>query len=176
MSRAGPGNFAALATVIARKKTREETVLPHRPTISYAWESAGGCPRKKPKQRRAKPPTAIKDKEFWKGSAFGVRRGARSFPGIIAITPTPTIFFNFREGDRSAKPDRGSRRPIGPVSSSLFSIRDLNVVAIPTGPYRTAGKEPLVLKARGERQLFSQIVERDGGEKIYLSGATCRTG
>ena len=162
-----PWKLAALPTVIARKKTREETVLPQRPTISYAWGKRWRLPTEKAEAKTGEPPTAIKDKEFWKGSAFGVAVGARSFPGIIAIHANADYIFNFEKaiGVQSQIEDLGRQSDSEFVS---FLDSDLNVVA--HTDRRRIGqqeKEPLVLKAKVDRQLFSQIVESGGGKR-YL--------
>src|SRR5687767_14501855 len=91
-----PWKLAALPTVIARKKAREETFQPHRQTISYAWGKRWRLPEKA-EEKTGEPPPAIKDKEFWKGSAFGVAVGARSFPGIIAIHANADYIFTFEK-------------------------------------------------------------------------------
>jgi len=162
-----PWKLAALPTVIARKKTREETVLPQRPTISYAWGKRWRLPTEKAEAKTGEPPTAIKDKEFWKGSAFGVAVGARSFPGIIAIHANADYIFNFEKaiGVQSQIEDLGRQSDSEFVA---FLDSDLNVVAhTDRGRIGQQEKEPLVLKAKVERQLFSQIVERGGGKR-YL--------
>ena len=123
-----PWKLAALPTVIARKKTREETVLPQRPTISYAWGKRWRLPTEKAEAKTGEPPTAIKDKEFWKGSAFGVAVGARSFPGIIAIHANADYIFNFEKaiGVQSQIEDLGRQSDSEFVA---FLDSDLNVVA-----------------------------------------------
>ena len=79
-----PWKLAALPKVIAGKKEREETFQPQRQTISYAWGKRWRLPTEKAEEKTGELPPGVKDKEFWKGSAFGVAVGARSFPGIIA--------------------------------------------------------------------------------------------
>jgi len=113
------------------------------------------------------PPQGVKDKEFWKGSAFGVAVGARSFPGIIAIHANADYIFNFEKaiGVQSQIEDLGRQSDSEFVS---FLDSDLNVVAhTDRGRIGQQEKEPLVLKAKVDRQLFSQIVESGGGKR-YL--------
>ena len=162
-----PWKLAALPTVIAGKKTRDVTFQPHRPTISYAWGKRWRLPTEKPEEKTGEPPLGVKDKEFWKGSPFGVAVGASSFPGIIAIHANADYIFNFEKeiGVQSQIEDLGRQSDSEFVA---FLDSDLNVVA--HTDRRRIGqqeKEPLVLKAKVDRQLFSQIVDGGGGKR-YL--------
>ncbi|HXK28221.1 MAG TPA: ATP-binding protein [Candidatus Binatia bacterium] len=162
-----PWKLAALPAVIAGKKGREETFQPHRQTISYAWGKRRRLPAENAEEKMGEPPQGVKDKEFWKGSAFGVAVGARSFPGIIAIHANADYIFNFEKaiGVQSQIEDLGRQSDSEFVS---FLDSDLNVVAhTDRGRIGQQEKEPLVLKAKVDRQLFSQIVESGGGKR-YL--------
>jgi signal transduction histidine kinase len=162
-----PWKLAALPTVIARNKAREETFRPVRPTISYAWGKRWRLPTEKAEEKTGEPPPGFKDKEFWKGSAFGVAVGASSFPGIIAIHANADYIFNFEKaiGVQSQIEDLGRQSDSEFVA---FLDSDLNVIAhTDRGRIGQQEKEPLVLKAKVDRQLFSQIVD-DGGGKRYL--------
>ena len=109
----------------------------------------------------------VKDKEFWKGSAFGVAVGARSFPGIIAIHANADYIFNFEKaiGVQSQIEDLGRQSDSEFVS---FLDSDLNIVAhTDRGRIGQQENEPLVLRAKVDRQLFSQIVESGAGKR-YL--------
>ncbi len=162
-----PWKLAALPEMIARRKATEETFQPHRQTISYAWGKRWRLPTEKAEERTGEPPQGVKDKEFWKGSAFGVAVGARSFPGIIAIHANADYIFNFEKaiGVQSQIEDLGRQSDSEFVS---FLDSDLNVVAhTDRGRIGQQEKEPLVLKAKVDRQLFSQIVESGGGKR-YL--------
>ena len=93
--------------------------------------------------------------------------GARSFPGIIAIHANADYIFNFEKaiGVQSQIEDLGRQSDSEFVS---FLDSDLNVVAhTDRGRIGQQEKEPLVLKAKVDRQLFSQIVESGGGKR-YL--------
>ena len=162
-----PWNLAALPTVIARTKAREETFPPHQPAISYAWGKRWRLPMEKAEGKIGEPPPRVKDKEFWKGSAFGVAVGASSFPGIIAIHANADYIFNFEKviGVQSQIEDLGRQSDSEFVA---FLDSELNVVAH-TDPNRIGQQEnePLVLKAKVNHQLFRQIVD-DGGGKRYL--------
>ena len=162
-----PWKLAALPTLIARQKAREETTQPHRQTINYAWGRRWRLLTGNAETMTGEPPPRIKDKEFWKGSAFGVAVGARSFPGIIAIHANADYIFDFEKaiGVQTQIEDLGRQSDSEFVS---FLDSDLNVVA--HTDRRRIGqqeKEPLVLKAKVDRRLFSQIVESGGGKR-YL--------
>ena len=162
-----PWKLAALPAVIARNKAREETFRPARPTISYAWGKRWRLPTEKAEEKTGEPPPGFKDKEFWKGSAFGVAVGASSFPGIIAIHANADYIFNFEKaiGVQSQIEDLGRQSDSEFVA---FLDSDLNIIAhTDRGRIGQQEKEPLVLKAKVDRQLFSQIVESDGGKR-YL--------
>jgi signal transduction histidine kinase len=162
-----PWKLAALPTVIARKKGREETFEPRRQMISYAWGKRWRLPTEKAEEKTGEPPPGLKDKEFWKGSAFGVAVGAHSFPGIIAIHANSDYIFNFEQaiGVQSQIEDLGRQSDSEFVA---FLDSNLNVVAhTDRARIGQQEKEPLVLKAKVDRQLFSQIVD-DGGGKRYL--------
>ncbi|HEU4344094.1 MAG TPA: ATP-binding protein, partial [Candidatus Binatia bacterium] len=93
--------------------------------------------------------------------------GARSFPGIIAIHANADYILNFEK-------EIGVQRQIqelGRQSETEFVAlldSNLNVVAH-TDPRRIGQqeKETIFLRAKGERQLLSQIVESSGGKR-YL--------
>jgi len=162
-----PWKLAALPAMIAKEKTREGIFQQHRPTISYAWGKRWRLPTEKAEEATAEPPPGVKSKEFWKGSAFGVAVGARSFPGIIAVHANADYIFNFDKaiGVQTQIEDLGRQSDSEFVS---FLDSDLTVVAhTDRARIGQQEKEPLVLKAKVDRQLFSQIVTRDGA-KPYL--------
>lgn len=162
-----PWKLAALQTVITQKKAGDETLQPRQPIISYARGKRWWLPGEKAQEKTSEPPPAIRDKEFWKGSAFGVAVSARSFPGIIAIHAGADYIFNFE----TAIGVQRQIEDLGRQSDSEFVAfldSDLNVVAhTDRDRIGQQEKEPLVLKAKGERQLFSQIVESGRGKR-YL--------
>ena len=93
--------------------------------------------------------------------------GARSFPGIIAIHANADYVLNFEKaiGVQRQIEDLARQSDSEFVS---FLDSDLNVVAH-TDRHRIGQQEKglLVLKAKVDRQIFSQIVD-DGGGKRYL--------
>lgn len=163
-----PWKLAALPAMIgARKKAPEDALQGRGPTISYAWGKRWRLPTEKADEKTGEPPPGVKDKEFWKGSAFGVAVGARSFPGIIAIHANADYIFNFEKaiGVQRQIEDLGRQSDSEFVS---FLDSDLNVVAhTDRGRIGQQENAPLVLRAKMDRQLFSQIVESGGGKR-YL--------
>jgi signal transduction histidine kinase len=162
-----PWELSALPAMIARKKEGEELLQRRQQMISYMWGKRWRLPGEKPGNLAAELPPKITRSEFWKDSAIGVAVGARSFPGIIAIHANADYILNFEK-------EIGVQRQIqelGRKSETEFIAlldSNLNVVAH-TDPGRIGQqeKEPLVLRAKGDRQLLSQIVESSGGKR-YL--------
>jgi signal transduction histidine kinase len=159
-----PWKLTALPAMIeARKKAREETFQAHGPTISYAWGKRWRLPTEKAEEKTGEPPPGVKNKEFWKGSAFGVAVGAGSFPGIIAIHANADYIFNFEKAIGVQRQIEDLGRQSGSEFVS-FLDSDLNVVAhTDRGRIGQQENEPLVLRAKVDRQLLSQIVERGAG-------------
>src|SRR6185295_19366732 len=158
---------ADLSSATARQRAREPGIQPHQQTVSYAWGKRWRLPTDKTDEKTGEPPPDIKAKEFWKGSAFGVAVGARSFPGIIAVHANADYIFNFEKaiGVQSQIEALGRQSDSEFVS---FLDSDLNVVAhTDRGRIGQRENEPLVLRAKVDRQLFSQIVEGGGGKR-YL--------
>jgi signal transduction histidine kinase len=165
--RGRPWKLAELSSATARQRAREQGIQPHQQTVSYAWGKRWRLPTDKAEEKAGDTPPGVKTKEFWKGSAFGVAVGARSFPGIIAVHANADYIFNFEKaiGVQSQIEDLGRQSDSEFVS---FLDSDLNVVAhTDRGRIGQREKEPLVLRAKVDRQLFSQIVESGGGKR-YL--------
>ena len=162
-----PWELSALPALMARQKENEELFQRRLQTISYIWGNRWRLPREKAENRAAELPPKITGSEFWKGSAIGVAVGARSFPGIIAIHANADYILNFEK-------EIGVQRQIqelGRESEAEFVAlldSNLNVVAH-TDPGRIGQqeKEPLVLRAKSDRQLLSQIVESGGGKRYF---------
>jgi two-component system, NtrC family, sensor histidine kinase HydH len=162
-----PWELSALPAMIARKTEGEELLQRRQQMISYMWGKRWRLPREKAENRAAELPPIITRSEFWKGSAIGVAVGARSFPGIIAIHANADYILNFEKeiGVQRQVQELGRQSETEFVA---FLDSNLNVVAH-TDPGRIGQqeKEPLVLRAKGDRQLLSQIVESGGGKR-YL--------
>ncbi len=159
-----PWELSTLPVII---EEGEERLQRRQQMISYMWGKRWRLPREKAGNLAAGLPPKIMRSEFWKGSAIGVAVGARSFPGIIAIHANADYILNFEK-------EIGVQRQIqelGRESETQFVAlldSNLNVVAH-TDPGRIGQqeKEPLVLRAKVDRQLLSQIVESGGGKR-YL--------
>lgn len=165
--RGRPWQPAALPPTMATKKEEEELVQRRQRMISYMWGKRWLLHREENEEKTAEFLRGIKGSEFWKGSAFGVAVGARSFPGIIAIHANADYILNFEKeiGVQSQVQDLGRQS-----ESEFISVLDnnLNVVA-DTDPSRIGQqeKEPFVLRAKASRQLISQIVESGGGKRYF---------
>ncbi len=162
-----PWELSALPAMRARKNEGEELLQRRQQMISFIWGKRWRRPGEKPANRAAELPLKITRSEFWKGSAIGVAVGARSFPGIIAIHANADYILNFEK-------EIGVQRQIQEMgrhsNSEFIALLDsnLNVVAH-TDPGRIGQqeKEPLVLRAKVDGQLFSQIVESGGGKRYF---------
>ena len=162
-----PWELAALPAMIARKTEGEEYLQRRQQTISYMWGKRWRLPGIKRDGEAAEPPARIKQKEFWKGSAFGAAVGARSFPGIIAVHANADYVLNFEKeiGVQTQIENLGRQSDSEFVA---FLDSNLNVVAhTDRDRIGQQEKEPLVLRAKGDRRLLSQIVESSGGKR-YL--------
>jgi two-component system sensor histidine kinase HydH len=161
-----PWELSALPEIIARNKEREDLLQRRQQMTSYMWGKRWWLPGEKPGSPAELPPRITRS-EFWKGSAIGVAVGARSFPGIIAIHANADYILNFEKeiGVQRQVQELG-REPETEFVAFLDS--NLNVVAH-TDPGRIGQQEkkPLVSRAKGDRQLLSQIVEGSGGKR-YL--------
>jgi signal transduction histidine kinase len=162
-----PWELSGLPAMRARKNEGEELLQRRQQMISFIWGKRWRRPGEKPANRAAELPLKITRSEFWKGSAIGVAVGARSFPGIIAIHANADYILNFEK-------EIGVQRQIQEMgrhsNSEFIALLDsnLNVVAH-TDPGRIGQqeKEPLVLRAKVDGQLFSQIVESGGGKRYF---------
>ena len=162
-----PLNLAALPSAIAEKKAKEETLQRRSQTIRYAWGKRWRLPTEKAGETLAEPPPGVKDKEFWKGSAFGVAVGARSFPGIIAVHANSDYLLNFEKeiGVQTQIENLGRHS-----DSEFIAFLDGNLKIVAHTDRRRIGeqeKEPLVLRAKVDGQLFSQVVESREGKRYF---------
>ena len=162
-----PWQLSALPAVIAKKEEGDELLQRGQRMISYMWGKRWRLPKEKTENQTTQLPLRITRSEFWKGSAVGVAVGARSFPGIIAIHANAEYILNFEK-------EIGVQRQLqelGRESETEFVAlldSNLNIVAH-TDPARIGQqeKEPLVLRAKVDRQLLTQIVESGAGKR-YL--------
>jgi signal transduction histidine kinase len=162
-----PWELAALPALMARQKENDELFQRRLQTISYMWGKRWRLPREKDEKKAPEPPPRINQKEFWKGSVFGVAIGARSFPGIIAVHANADYVLNFdKEMGVQTQIENLGRQSNSEFVAFLDS--DLNVVAhTDRDRIGQQEKEPLVLRAKVDGQLFSQIVESGGGKRYF---------
>jgi signal transduction histidine kinase len=162
-----PWELSALPAMIARTVDGEELLQRRQQMISYMWGKRWRLPSEKAGNQAAELPARITRSDFWKGSAIGIAVGARSFPGIIAIHANADYILNFEKEIGVQRQIQELGRESETTEFVALLDRNLNVVAH-TDPGRIGQqeKEPLVLRAKGDRQLLSQVVE-DGGKR-YL--------
>jgi hypothetical protein len=162
-----PWELSALPAMIAKKVDGEELLQRRQQMISYMWGKRWRLPSEKAGNQAAELPARITRSDFWKGSAIGIAVGARSFPGIIAIHANADYILNFEKEIGVQRQIQELGRESETTEFVALLDRNLNVVAH-TDPGRIGQqeKEPLVLRAKGDRQLLSQVVE-DGGKR-YL--------
>jgi two-component system sensor histidine kinase HydH len=162
-----PWELAALPALMARQKENEELFQRRLQTISYMWGKRWRLPREKAENRAAELPPKITGSEFWKGSVFGVAIGARSFPGIIAVHANADYVLNFEKemGVQSQIEDLGRYS-----DSEFIALLDSNLNVVAHTDRDRIGqqeKEPLVLRAKVDGKLFSQIVDSGGGKRYF---------
>ena len=162
-----PWELTALPALMARQKENEELFQRRLQTLSYMWGKRWRLPREKAENRAAELPPRVTGSEFWKGSVFGVAIGARSFPGIIAVHANADYVLNFEKemGVQSQIEDLGRHS-----DSEFIALLDSNLNVVAHTDRDRIGqqeKEPLVLRAKVDGQLFSQIVERGGGKRYF---------
>ena len=162
-----PWELAALPALMARQKENEELFQRRLQTISYMWGKRWRLPREKTENRAAELPPRVTGSEFWKGSVFGVAIGARSFPGIIAVHANTDYVLNFdKEMGVQTQIENLGRQSNSEFVAFLDS--NLNVVAhTDRDRIGQQEKETLVLRAKVDGQLFSQIVESGGGKRYF---------
>jgi two-component system, NtrC family, sensor histidine kinase HydH len=162
-----PWELAALPALMARQKENEELFQRRLQTISYMWGKRWRLPREKAENRAAELPPRVTGSEFWKGSVFGAAIGARSFPGIIAVHANADYVLNFEKemGVQSQIEDLGRYS-----DSEFIALLDSNLNIVAHTDRDRIGqqeREPLVLRAKVDGQLFSQIVESGGGKRYF---------
>jgi two-component system sensor histidine kinase HydH len=162
-----PWELSALPALMARQKENEELFQRRLQTLSYMWGKRWRLPREKAENRAAELPPRVTGNEFWKGSVFGVAIGARSFPGIIAVHANADYVLNFEKemGVQSQIEDLGRHS-----DSEFIALLDSNLNVVAHTDRDRIGqqeKEPLVLRAKVDGKLFSQIVESGGGKRYF---------
>jgi two-component system sensor histidine kinase HydH len=162
-----PWELAALPAMIARQKENEELFQRRLQTMSYMWGKRWRLPREKAENRAAELPPRVTGNDFWKESVFGVAIGAHSFPGIIAIHANADYVLNFEKemGVQTQIEDLGRHS-----DSEFIALLDSNLNVVAHTDRDRIGqqeKEPLVLRAKLDGKLFSQIVDSGGGKRYF---------
>jgi two-component system sensor histidine kinase HydH len=162
-----PWELSALPALMARQKENEELFQRRLQTLSYMWGKRWRLPREKAENRAAELPPRVTGNEFWKGSVFGVAIGARSFPGIIAVHANADYVLNFEKemGVQTQIEDLGRHS-----DSEFIALLDSNLNVVAHTDRDRIGqqeKEPLVLRAKLDGKLFSQIVDSGGGKRYF---------
>ena len=162
-----PWELAALPAMMARQKENEELFQRRLQTMSYMWGKRWRLPREKAENRAAELPPRVTGSDFWKGSVFGVAIGAHSFPGIIAVHANADYVLNFEKemGVQSQIEDLGRHS-----DSEFIALLDSNLNVVAHTDRDRIGqqeKEPLVLRAKVDGKLFSQIVDSGGGKRYF---------
>jgi two-component system, NtrC family, sensor histidine kinase HydH len=162
-----PWELAALPAMIARQKENEELLQRRLQTMSYMWGKRWRLPREKAENRAADLPPRVTGNDFWKGSVFGVAIGAHSFPGIIAVHANADYVLNFEKemGVQSQIEDLGRHS-----DSEFIALLDSNLNVVAHTDRDRIGqqeKEPLLLRAKVDGKLFSQIVDSGGGKRYF---------
>ncbi len=162
-----PWELAALPAMIARQKENEELFQRRLQTMSYMWGKRWRLPRGKAENRAAELPPRVTGNDFWKGSVFGVAIGAHSFPGIIAVHANADYVLNFEKemGVQSQIEDLGRHS-----DSEFIALLDSNLNVLAHTDRDRIGqqeKEPLVLRAKVDGKLFSQIVDSGAGKRYF---------
>jgi signal transduction histidine kinase len=159
--------LAELQTSIAKERDGKDISQPRQPMKTLVWGKRWLLPKEKDNNQAGAVPARIKQKEFWKGSAFGAAVGAQSFPGIIAVHANADYILNFEK----AIGVQTQIENLGRHSDSEFIAfldSNLNVVAhTDRGRIGQQEKESLVLRAKVDGQLLSQIVESSGGKRYF---------
>ena len=127
------------------------------------WQLANGSD----KTAGAEPPARIKQKDFWKGSAFGAAVGARSFPGIIAVHANADYILNFDKeiGVQTQIENLGKHSDSEFIA---FLDSNLNVVAhTDRGRIGQQEKDPLLGRVKANGKPFGQVVVRSDGKRYF---------
>jgi signal transduction histidine kinase len=162
-----PWELSALPALMARQKENEELFQRRLQTVSYIWGKRWRLAREKAENQGLELPPRVTGSEFWKGSVFGVAIGARSFPGIIAVHANADYVLNFEK-------EMGVQRQIEDLGrhsdSEFIALLDSNLNVVAHTDRDRIGqqeKEPLVLRAKVDGRLFSEIVESGGGKRYF---------
>ncbi|MEK7880198.1 MAG: histidine kinase dimerization/phospho-acceptor domain-containing protein, partial [candidate division NC10 bacterium] len=136
---------------------------PHRSMMIYMWGRQWGLPQ----EGAAPAPPAVKNREFWEGSLFGVAVEARSFPGIIAVHADADYILNFRReiGVERQIEELGRQRGVEEVA---LLGPDLAVLAhSDPGRIGQRDEDGTLSQALRERRNLSRLVRGEGGREVF---------
>ena len=145
----------------------EEASQRHQQMMSYMWGRRWWLPQDEKEKTASEPPSKVKDKKFWEGSAFGVAIGARSFPGIIAVHANADYILNFKKdiGVQDQIEELGHQADIEHIA---LLDNNLKIVAhTDPGQIGLQEKDPLILKVKTEGQPLSRTVQAGRGKGYY---------
>jgi signal transduction histidine kinase len=110
---------------------------------------------------------AIEDRQFWKGSVFGVAIGARAFPGIIAVHADADYVLAFRKDVGVERQVEELGRQSGVVSVALLGP-DLGVLAASHPDGAGARRDdPALAAVATEGRPLARLVESPGGRQVF---------
>jgi two-component system sensor histidine kinase HydH len=161
-----PWDLAALSASMAMARVGNEVSQRQQmKTVVWGkrWQLANGSD----KNTGAEPPARIKQKDFWKGSAFGAAVGARSFPGIIAVHANADYILNFEKeiGVQTQIENLGKHSDSEFIA---FLDSNLNVVAhTDRGRIGQQEKDPLLGRVKANGKPFGQVVVRSDGKRYF---------
>lgn len=138
----------------------------HPPFRPFMWGRHWPLPMQKQGTPEELPPR-LKEKKFWEGSVFGVAVSARAFSGVIVVHANADYILNFKNeiGVQRQIEELGRQSDIDYVA-----LLDSNLKAVAHTNRTLVEKEDtdaLILQVKSAGQGLSQIVEIDGGKRIY---------
>jgi len=160
---APPPSPRGMMGMMMRGPMAGEIPEPHRSMMIYMWGRQWGSPP----EGAALPPPAVKSRQFWEGSLFGVAVEARSFPGIIAVHAEADYILNFRKevGVERQIEELGRQRGIEEVA---LLGPDLTVLAhSDPGRIGQRDEDGVLSQALRERRNLGRLVTGDGGREIF---------
>ncbi|MGZ9152041.1 MAG: sensor histidine kinase [Candidatus Binatia bacterium] len=161
-----PWDLAALSASMAMARVGND-VSQRQQMKTVVWGKRWQLANESDKNTGAEPPARIKQKDFWKGSAFGAAVGARSFPGIIAVHANADYILNFEKeiGVQTQIENLGKHSDSEFIA---FLDSNLNVVAhTDRGRIGQQEKDPLLGRVKANGKPFGQVVVRSDGKRYF---------
>jgi signal transduction histidine kinase len=142
----------------------EDLLARHGKVMRYMWGRRWWLPTEEKEKAEVQPPSRVKERKFWEGSAFGVAISAQSFPGIIAVHANADYILNFKTeiGVQRQIEELGRQSDIEHVA---LLDNDLKVVAhTDPGRINQQETEPFISEVSTGGGTLSRIVRPDGGK------------